>query len=215
VEGHHQLSASWWASTLGVIPVAAVVSAIVTLAIRWLDKPRPVFVFEMQLTDAKFIDKDAELTVATIAVTNVGDGPAYDVEIVGDRCDAAVDIGKLAPEHSGRWATRLPKIASGETVLVRTGTLEQDKVKAKLVVRWDPSPGRPLPSIRRRMREVALDDVNSAMPFPVGMLEPAALPRWFRRWRKLSLHAERGRMQSPEWQRREGNADADRMPDDD
>ena len=74
----------WLQTAIGFVPVATAVSLAVTLIVRWIDKPRAVFAFEMQLqSEGSRHDKEG-LIFAAIALTNIGDGTAYDVELVGD-----------------------------------------------------------------------------------------------------------------------------------
>jgi hypothetical protein len=186
-----------WSTILTVVPVATLVSIAVSLIVRWLDRPRPRLAFESQFMVSPMGAPKAQGPFrGAVAVINIGDGIAYDVEVYGDRCDAAFAFERLAAEHSDRYSSRLPQLAPGATVIVRIAVDEDLIDEARLLVRWDQSPGRPLTVLRRRFRDVRIRDVDVAMPFPVGMMvEREPIPRHFRRWRDLAKHTERGRMQ--------------------
>lgn len=186
----------WLQTAIGFVPVATAVSLAVTLIVRWIDKPRAVFAFEMQLqSEGSRHDKEG-LIFAAIALTNIGDGTAYDVELVGDGCDVAVALPAVG-RHSARYSMRLPQIVPGQTVLVETLSDESLKPRVALVVRWTLVPGRAISFVWQRAISVRLATVASAMPFPVGMLEPGRLPRSWRMRRDLAQFSERGRLQDP------------------
>lgn len=200
---------------LQFVPVAALVSASVTLLIRHADKPRPVIVLESQLEQREHsysAERAGDFEVGVIAITNAGDGDAYDFEMYGHLCEAAFEGERLAPGLAPNWAQRRPVLKAGETVLARvlfpTSVVAGDP-SAKLVIRWTPWPGRWWTAATRRSREVSLSEFDSAMPLPVGMIEPTELPRVFRRWRRLALHTERGRQRTAAVQRAQA-AEAER-----
>lgn len=186
----------WFQTAISIVPVATAVSLAVTLIVRWIDKPRAVFAFEMQLQPEGSRHDREGLLFAAIVLTNIGDGTAYDVELVGDGCDVAVALPAVG-RHSARYPMRLPQIAPGQTVLIETLSDEALKPLVALVVRWTLAPGRALPLVWRRAVRVQLATVTSAMPFPVGMLPPGRLPRTWRMRRNLAQFSERGRLQEP------------------
>lgn len=194
---------------LQFVPIAAVVSALVTLLIRYADRPRPVIVIESQMeTRSDELGGSWEQSGyerGILAITNVGDGDAYEFEVFGDNCDAAMVEPKLKPQLSPRWVNKRASLAAGETALV-WNLFSRDDVQAgtsnaRLVIRWNPHPGRPWSAATRQVRQVRLTQLASSVPFPVGMFEPTALPKTFRKWRNLERYTERGRIRNPEYQR--------------
>lgn len=204
---------------LQFVPIAALVSATVTLLIRYADRPRPVILLETQLEEARAQysgELSGEFVVGAVAITNSGDGDAYEFELFGHLCDVAIASGKLAPNLAPRWTQQLPALKAGETVTAKvlfpTAVRDGDH-EAKVIIRWTPWPGRPWTAATRRIRQVSLAELDSAMPYPVGVIEPTALPRWFRRWRQLAPHTERGRQRLARFQRAEEAAEAERTPE--
>lgn len=182
---------------LTVVPVATLISVLVTLAIRFADRSRPVLVLESQATERsrEWIEwaEEEGLIQGTVAIINVGDGPAYEVETFGHLCDASIPLAKVGAPHTTRWGWRAPVLKASEHVLIEYMVKEPNFDAAKLIIRWTPSPGRPWTALFRRKRVVALSAIDSVMPFPVGVVGPVALPKRFLRWRRLEYRTERGR----------------------
>lgn len=199
-----------WLQVLPFIPVATIISITVTLLIRYADRPRAVFVAEMQLnpeSDATRFYRERGLAKFTVALVNAGDGPAYQLEVFGDHCDAAI-LAPTIPGHSTRWAWRRPVVQPGEELAVECLAARSDSAKAMLVIRWRSLPGRPWSAATRQLLQVPVSALDSANFFPAGVLEPTALPRWFRRWRRLELYTARGR----DWSGRARKARAAQEP---
>lgn len=189
------MSMEWWEAVAGIVPVATVVSVAVTFLVRWLDTSRAVFAFEMQLNRGD-LNPVPGLVQASIAVTNSGDGVAFDVEFLGHWCDAAVALDPI-PGHSSRYATRLPRISPGDTVVLRTATPKSRLDESAIVMTWRLAPERPWPLGRRRSLRVPLGRVASAMPLPPGAIEAQPLPRLWRLHRDPSRLSPRVQLQDP------------------
>src|SRR6478609_7560555 len=106
---------------LAVVPTAAVVSAAVTLAIRWLDRPRAVLRLE---AGAKASEKASSgLVAVNFSLMNFGDGDAYDVRVFGSGCNAGIP----ADVPGNLWTYRLTVLKAGDSVPIQISA-KPDKV---------------------------------------------------------------------------------------
>ncbi|MBY6679924.1 hypothetical protein HQ312_02560 [Rhodococcus sp. BP-316] len=158
-------------SWLAVVPVAALVSATVTIALRWFDKPRVRIVFEHKLIESKYVQDfgDLDRHGVVVVATNVGDGTAYDIRLYGSLCDAAVQAPRNQPHDVRPWRHQLPTLGPGESMRVEIVLQGETRHDAALVVTWTPSPGRTW----RRHERVALGRIPVEVMYPPGvMIEP-------------------------------------------
>src|SRR5258708_4983328 len=100
---------------LTVVPVAAVVSAVVTLSIRWLDRPRAVLRLRGR-ADGSGWGCWGPVAVRG-SLMKFGDGDVCDLRVFGSGCHAAVP----ACESSGEtlWTYRLTRLKAGESVPIQ------------------------------------------------------------------------------------------------
>ncbi|MBN7461122.1 hypothetical protein I3U64_13285, partial [Mycobacteroides abscessus subsp. abscessus] len=103
-----------WVRVIEVVPSAALVSATVTLTIRWLDRARAILVLEARHRSDLGIEATS---TGQVAVINIGDGDAFDVRVFGSGMDAVADVDS----DPKRWTYRIPVIRAGETQLVTIG----------------------------------------------------------------------------------------------
>jgi hypothetical protein len=184
-----------------VVPVAALVSAVVTLTIRFLDRPRPSISVEAQMvrSDAtlRTWEKDQGERLGIVAIYNSGNGAAYEVEVHGDNCAAGFRRDPLAANTSERWVWRIPVLMPSDHTLVHVKAPASNDVTAALVIRWTRSPGRRLlRHLWRWKTEVRLGDIDGATFLPVAVQDPLPLPTRLRRWRRLQRYTELGRLTS-------------------
>ncbi|MDG4667989.1 hypothetical protein [Mycobacterium sp. 236(2023)] len=175
-----------WLEVAKIAPTAAVVSAIVTLAIRWLDRPRPVLRLEARLSlnrgEASGVG-DGPTRATRMALLNVGDGDAYDVKIFGSKCDPAIFA------EAGNWVYAASAIKAGEGADVEVGASSDPAktVDAAVIVTWSTHPQR---WFRKRMR-ISLDEVGIAELLPPGLLPVREIPETVRRTRELEARSPR------------------------
>ncbi|MEJ9078198.1 hypothetical protein WKY82_07235 [Gordonia malaquae] len=173
---------------LGVIPIAAVVSAVVTLAIRWFDSPRAVLKVEsyIQTSGQQGQGKgiSGKFWNAPAALMNVGDGDAFDIRIFGSGCDPAVGT------PSEQWSFQMPVLRAGESTVINLGAVDATVLSASAIVTWSPRPGRWF----RRKLIVRLKDIPFEQIFPPGSLpvEEVSAPR-LRSTRSLEKRSARAR----------------------
>lgn len=174
-------------------------SATTTLVLRWFDRPRAQLVIENRLTKQSVIDNyDPEaIRVAFLRLTNAGDDNAYEVELYGHLIDVCVPIESDSSWHSNVFADHVTQIAPGESVEVRCMASRDDADIAEIFIRWTNHPGRSTilglrPTLQRRVAAIPFGS-----PFPPGMHGTDALPRRFRRWRRLQNLTPRGRQVTP------------------
>ncbi|WP_349269135.1 hypothetical protein [Mycolicibacterium parafortuitum] len=181
-----------WLEILKVAPTAAVVSAAVTVVIRWLDRPRAVLRMEGRLTaypagvDVESSGAGDGPTVSgRLALVNVGDGDAFDVKVFGSKCDPAILT------EPGNWVYSIPVIKAGESAIVTVaGNADQTKTQAAaVIVTWSPRPRR---WIRSRLR-VRFTDLGFAELLPPGAIPVAEIPSYVRRTRKLEALSPRAK----------------------
>ena len=152
---------------LAVIPTAAIVSAAVTLILRWFDRPRPVLRLEGRMTQ-RIGDGlssgagDGPTETVRVALMNVGDGDAYDVKVFGSKCDPAILI------EPGNWGYTSAVLKAGESLILAVGVNADSKKlqDAALIVTWSPRPRR---SIRKLLR-ANFTDLGVAQLLPPGLL---------------------------------------------
>lgn len=179
----------WWT----VIPVATVVSVAVTFFVRFLDTPRALLTLEAQYMRAGTFDPRPEVTQFDFLVTNSGDGHARDFLAVGHLCDLAIRLTPAAPGKTERFVQSLPTLAPGESVLVEGSMSTADRDEAMVVLTWNHRPGRPWSRMTRRILQAKAFEMRIVPFLPAGGYEGEALPRTWRRWRRLERHTERYR----------------------
>jgi hypothetical protein len=163
-----------------VVPVAAVVSAVVTLSIRWLDRPRAVLRLEAGARASG--ESSGGLVAVWCSLMNFGDGDVYDLRVFGSGCHAAVPAGESAGDTL--WTYRLTRLKAGESVPIQV-TLKPytgaDDDQRAVIVTYSLRPWR---SLRRTKRYVL---VKTPVPswLPPIIFEPAEIPWWVRRTRSL------------------------------
>lgn len=131
-----------WLEIAEVAPTAAVISALVTIVIRWFDRPRAVLRTEVRLTqvpvgsDQRTFSAEGATLSARVALMNVGDGDAYDVKAFGSKCDPAIQV------ESHNWVYSLPVIRAGDTELVVVAASDDpSKIEgAAVMITWSPRP---------------------------------------------------------------------------
>ncbi|WP_273734737.1 hypothetical protein [Mycolicibacterium septicum] len=174
---------------LQVIPTAALVSAFVTLTLRWLDRPRAVLRLEGRLSPAAATTSgigEGPTHTARVAVVNVGDGDAFDVKIFGSNCDPAIAI------EPSNWGYGASVVRAGESVIALVG-VNTDPAKAEgaaLIVTWSPRPRR---GIRKRLR-VGVDELGLAELLPPGLLPVREIPGRVQRTRALEARSPRAQL---------------------
>lgn len=173
-----------------VIPLAAFVSAAVTLGIRWFDRPRVMLRTEARLVEGPGMKSSHGQTQAHIAVLNDGDGTAYDVRFFGSNCDPAVRAIPFDPQSPAHWTYRLPSIGAGEIVRVLVGVKMPLNGDERLIIVWSRSPRR---SIRRRM-SVNLSEISGEILFPPGVLDLQPISTRVRRLRQMERQSPRARL---------------------
>lgn len=177
-----------WLEIAKVAPTAALVSAIVTLAIRWFDRPRAVLRLEARLTqsvgDMSGVG-DGPTTASKVALLNVGDGDAFDVKIFGSKCDPAIEV------EPRNWAYSVSVVKAGESAIIIVGTnKERRKMQdAAIIVTWSTRPKR---GFRKSLRR-SLDEVGRAALLPAGLLPVSEIPPHVWRTRSLERRSPRAR----------------------
>lgn len=184
---------SFWGTFIAVIPAATIVTLLVNWISRWWTKPRPHFSFEAQLVRGDYSDGlTGGLHRSFVAMTNIGNGPAFHVTIDGHLCDAGVNLPRLSSVTKERIVDEIARIEPGEILTIETAAQSPAPNDAALVVKWRDHPGRRFPPSIPKMRTVRLRTMPTAAFLPVGLLGVKPLPRLFRRFRNLSQHTARG-----------------------
>jgi hypothetical protein len=173
----------WWA----VVPTAAVVSAVVTLLIRWLDQPRPVLRLE---AGAKASEKASSgLVAVNFSLINFGDGDAFDVRVFGSGCNAGIPA--CAPGNL--WTYRMTVLKGGESVPVQISSKPYkvtDNDRRAVIVTYSPRPRRSF----RRTHRFEFRDLPVPSWLPPMIFEPATIPWWVRRTRSLEKRTPTARL---------------------
>jgi len=172
----------WWQ----VVPTAALVSAAVTLGIRWWDRPRPRLVFDALSTDRSFLSPVEGHTELWVEVTNAGDGTAFDVSLIGHLCDVTTPLKRPDEIHGSRWAQRVPQLEAGRSMRIFIALKRDDMDSAELIVQYLHAP-RKLTwlTVPRRTVTVRLNALPFSWPFPSSAEAGTPMPRRWRRWRRL------------------------------
>lgn len=159
-----------------VIPVAAVVSAAVTIGIRWLDRPRAALRLEGRVTGNS--PKTSGGVIAFASLINTGNGDAYDVRLYGSNVDVAVPSRSDLDDGQTMYSHRLPVVRAGETIRVHVGISESmdPDVEAALIVTWSWIGALRL----RRWKRFVLTRAPSEMFLPPSIL-PTITVRWWER----------------------------------
>ncbi|CAM3129163.1 hypothetical protein DFJ75_1697 [Williamsia muralis] len=166
-----------------IVPIAAGVSAAVTVAIRWFDRPRAVLRLEGRLSPTfdEHLSSAGRVT-AHASLINIGDGDAFDVRLYGSGCDAVVpsraDILEGAPPL---WSHRLAVVRAGDTVRLTVGVPKPLEGGEALIVTWSPSPKRWL----RKTVRFEFDQLPSEGLFPPSVMPTVDIPKHVRRTKKL------------------------------
>lgn len=178
-----------WAELAKVIPIAAIVSATVTLAIRWWDKPHPRLHLEGRFTARPVGDDDgASFSWGRAALLNLGNGDAYDVRVFGSGCDVGMPNNPESKDDT--WTYRLPVLKAGETQILWVG-VEKGATMAEndaIIVTWAPNRWWRR-TIRFPVKKIAFEDI-----FPPGMLDYVKIPWWVRRTVSLERKSPRAQM---------------------
>lgn len=177
----------WWQ----VVPTAALVSTVVTLLLRWFDRPRAVLRlegrFSQRVGDGLSSGAgDGPTETGRTALMNVGDGDAYDVKVFGSKCDPAIWIERA------NWGYSVPVVRAGEEVMIVVGANADARKRegAALIVTWSPRPRR---WMRKRLR-VASDELGLAELLPPGTLPVRDIPARIRRTRSLEARSPRAQL---------------------
>lgn len=167
---------------LQILPVAAGVSAVVTIALRWLDRPRAVLRVEARMTSGPYLTSSAGRVTAFASLINIGDGNAYDVRLYGSGCDVAVPSrDDLQPGTTQMWAHRLAILGAGQTARLTVGVPEALSGSEALVVTWSPSPKRWL----RKTKRFEFNELPTESIFPPSIMDAVDIPKHVRRTKKL------------------------------
>lgn len=172
-----------------VVPVAALVSTVVTLVLRWFDRPRPVIRLEGRLvSDARLGSGfNGRYWPAPCTLMNIGDGDAYDVRLFGSNCDPGVET------EGGHWAYSMPVIHSGSTVRIHLGLPETwSEADASVIVTWAPRPGRWF----RRRSTFPIQNLPVEELLPPGALPIVQIPHRARSTRALEARSIRAQRQN-------------------
>lgn len=172
-----------------VVPVAALVSTVVTLVLRWFDRPRPVIRLEGRLvSDARLGSGfNGRYWPAPCTLMNIGDGDAYDVRLFGSNCDPGVET------EGGHWAYSMPVIHSGSTVRIHLGLPETwGEADASVIVTWAPRPGRWF----RRRSTFPIQNLPVEELLPPGALPIVQIPHRARSTRALEARSIRAQRQN-------------------
>ncbi|QZH58864.1 hypothetical protein K1X22_21800 [Mycolicibacterium farcinogenes] len=175
---------------LQIVPIAALVSAVVTLLVRWFDKPRARLYVEHRLQPGEVSRLNPEWF--RVDVRNIGDGAAHDVRVFGSNCDPAVASRRNSAEDAPGWTHQVGTLAAGESVRIESTVRLEDVESAELVVSWTPAPGR---TWRRTLR-VQLVESDAEFLLPPGVFPPVRIPRWTRRLRTLERISPRAAARS-------------------
>lgn len=173
-----------------VIPTAAVVSTIVTVLLRFFDRPRAVLRLEGRVTrrigDGITSGMGGLMTTGRVAVLNVGDGDAFDVKVFGSKCDPAINA------EEANWVYTAPVLRAGDELMVVVGSPIEpaDREGAAIIVTWCPRPRR---WFRKRLR-VAADELGLAELLPPGGLPVSEIPARTRRTRSLEALSPRAQL---------------------
>lgn len=185
-------------NNLQVIPVAALISATVTLFIRFIDKPRPAITLESQYTRSETWvrkwEEEEGIYLLTVAIVNGGDGPAYGLEVHGDGCSAGYALPKYGENTSERYDWKIPVLLPSKHVLVYLRVPRENDSAAKLVIRWTRSPGRWWRWIFPRKKEVKISELETAFFLPISVVPAVQLPTRLRRWRRLERYTYLGQI---------------------
>ncbi|SIE20213.1 hypothetical protein [Mycobacteroides abscessus] len=178
-----------WLDWLGVIPTAAIVSALITLLLRWFDRPRAVLRLEARLTPNRGESSgvgDGPTQVARVALINAGDGDAFDVKVFGSKCDPAIEL------EPSNWGYAISVVKAGESVIVGVGAnVDPAKTRgAALIVTWSPHPGR----WRRKRLRVEVAELGLAELLPPGLLPVCEIPARIRRTQALEARSPRAQL---------------------
>lgn len=182
--GRESTPLSW----LQVIPVAAAVSAVTTVTIRWFDRPRAVLRLESRLMPGPLMKTSGGMSQGDVALINDGDGDAYDIRVFGSKCDVGARTQALFPDHRRHWTYRIPIAKSGEVVHLLVAAdgppLRGDEA---IIISWSPSPRRWF----RRTQRFRLADIGAEELFPPGIAPIASIPWYVRRTRSLEKRSPR------------------------
>ncbi|MBF6136644.1 hypothetical protein IU501_27080 [Nocardia otitidiscaviarum] len=163
-------------SWLQVVPLAALVSAVVTLTIRWLDRPRPVLSIQSQLVNSEHqkVWRSQDLFGCPLIVTNSGDGDAFDLRVYGSLCDVAQHAPKSHPGGHDSWRNRIPSLPAGEQLILECVMPMADAMNAELIITWA-SPLRP--QLRRKRFRSKIYDLGTETFFPPGLIGVREIPK--------------------------------------
>jgi len=167
-----------------VVPIAAIVSAVVTLVIRWFDRPRAILRLEavLQPDVDTGMGPNGEFWPAPAILLNVGDGDAFDVRVFGSECDPGIKTA------GGHWGYRTQVIRGGDTVEVNLGLPHDWRDRdAAIVITWAPRPRR----WWRKRITVKISDVGIGVVLPPGTLPLRKIDRSVRTTRALELNSAR------------------------
>lgn len=161
-----------------IIPVSAVVSVVVTLVLRFLDKPRPVLVVTTRVVLLAASDERwREGFGLPTTLTNSGTAAAHNLRIAGSRCSVGV---RQAPAHgrgTSNWASEIPVLASGETLLLDVQHCEPG---ARILVTHDRLPSVRLLRWSKRVWSWKVDAIGPENPLPTAAFPGVPIPLWRR-----------------------------------
>lgn len=190
-----------------VVPISALVSAVVALAIRWLDKPRPHLVAtgRMVVVPSGAGEAMRQSLGAPVTLTNHGSGPAYDLEVAGSGCVVGIRQPKIHDFGGESWDDRIPVLAAGETVVLDVQGWEQSSQDVIITV------SHPRLQVMRWWRRTwmwPLSEVPTENPFPPAIYPPERIP-WIKRRTgsiaRYGLRARVARLEDEEDQPQDGD----------
>ncbi|SPX82475.1 Uncharacterised protein [Mycobacteroides abscessus] len=164
-------------------PLSVLVSASVTLAIRYFDRPRPAITLDgipnlfpdgsyRMFTQEKDNFTSKKALLGGLLLSNHGDGIAYDVRVFGSYCDVAIspDDPDCDVTSVDYWTHRIPALKSGASVklmasfshtgdLGRNSYAEWERKRARVIVIWTTAPGRSWhKQFRRRLGRIEVEN---------------------------------------------------------
>lgn len=162
-----------------ILPISAIVSAVVTLSVRYFDKPRP----NLHLIARGYgIPIDSPWTHEDLGgrftLTNLGSGVALDVRVVGSGCVVATRVAGLnvAGHESVEWTDRVDALKPGESETFEVHRIDDTVKPAAILATYPALPGIHWLRGLRRTRRWPLDTTNTQVHLPPKMLDPVRVP---------------------------------------
>lgn len=160
-----------------VAPISAIVSAFVALGIRYFDKPRPRLALYGRMygvpANSQFTHDDLG---ARATLMNVGNGPAFDLQVVGSDCVVGLIQEGVTVVTAGSpdYFDRLPALLPSESTLVHIHN--HSSGEPRVTVTYPVFPAVPWLAAIKRSRQWVVKDLPIMSPFPPQMLEAKTIP---------------------------------------